>query len=214
VAAGARHISNSRAFRDGLVELQDAASQAASDYARARPGQTVLDYCAGGGGKTLALAAAMHGSGRIRAHDIAPERLARLAERARRAGVAVTLHGPGETDAFAGACDLVLVDAPCSGCGTWRRQPGEKWRLTPDRLAARLDRQDEILAAAGAAVRPGGRLVYVTCSMLAVENEDRVSRFLAAHPAFEPGRAPLCLSPLDGGDGFFAAELIRSPTRA
>ena len=209
VRSGARRVAASAAFRDGLVELQDAASQAAADYARAAPGETVLDYCAGAGGKTLALAAAIKGRGRLHAHDIAPDRLDRLPERARRAGAEVALHPPGETAELAGACDLVLVDAPCSGSGTWARHPDAKWRLTPELLAAHAARQDRILDAAAPAVRPGGRLVYVTCSLLAAENEDRVARFLAAHPRFGPGRAPLALSPLDGGDGFFACELVR-----
>ncbi|HUF88126.1 MAG TPA: RsmB/NOP family class I SAM-dependent RNA methyltransferase [Thermohalobaculum sp.] len=211
VLSGARHVAQSRALREGLVEVQDAASQAAADYARARPGETVLDYCAGAGGKTLALAAAMRGAGRMHAHDIAPQRLEHLVERARRAGVEVRLHGADELQPLAGRCDLVFVDAPCSGSGTWRRQPDAKWRLSPQTLAAHTQSQDAILAAAAAAVRPGGRLVYATCSMLALENEHRMRRFLAAHPAFRPGRQPLRLTPIDGGDGFFACELVRKP---
>jgi 16S rRNA (cytosine967-C5)-methyltransferase len=210
VVSGARQVARSRAFADGLVEVQDAASQAAADYATARPGETVLDYCAGAGGKALALAAAMRGRGRLHAHDIAPERLDRLPERARRAGVQVTLLPPGETAALDAACDLVFVDAPCSGSGTWARHPDAKWRLTPELLAAHMSSQDDILASAAAAVRRGGRLVYVTCSLLAAENEERITRFLDSRPGFGPGRAPLRLSPLDGGDGFFACEFVRT----
>ena len=209
VTSGARRVARSRAFAEGLVEVQDAASQAAADYAAARPGETVLDHCAGAGGKTLALAASMGGEGRLHAHDIAPERLDRLPERARRAGVDVTLHPPDETGGLERACDLVLVDAPCSGSGTWARHPEAKWRLTPELLAGHMESQNRILADAARAVRPGGRLVYVTCSLLAAENEERVARFLAAHAHFRPGRAPLALTPLDGGDGFFACELLR-----
>ena len=213
VVSGAHTVARSGAYRDGLVEVQDAASQAAADYARAMPGDTVLDYCAGAGGKTLALAAAMAGQGQLHAHDIAPRRLAQLEERARRAGVEVTLHGPGQTGApiggLTGRCDLVFVDAPCSGSGAWRRNPDAKWRLTAAQLAAFTQTQDTILAEAAAAVRPGGRLVYVTCSMLGVENADRVAKFLAAHRNFRAGRAPLVLTPLDGGDGFFACEIVR-----
>jgi 16S rRNA (cytosine967-C5)-methyltransferase len=209
VISGAQIVARASAYRDGLVEIQDAASQAAADYARAILGDTVLDYCAGAGGKTLALAAAMEGQGRLHAHDIAPRRLAQLDERAKRAGVEVTLHQPGRTGALAGRCDLVLVDAPCSGSGAWRRNPDAKWRLTAGRLAAYARTQDTILAEAAAAVRPGGRLVYVTCSMLGVENADRVASFLATHVNFRAGRAPLVLRPLDGGDGFFACDFHR-----
>ena len=209
VLSGARAVARASAYRDGLVEIQDAASQAAADYARATPGDTLLDYCAGAGGKTLALAAAMAGQGRLHAHDIAPRRLAQLVERAGRAGVEVTLHEPGRTGSLTGRCDLVLVDAPCSGSGAWGRNPDAKWRLTADRLAAYAQTQDTILAEAAAAVRPGGRLVYVTCSMLGVENADRAAGFLATHANFHARRAPLVLTLLDGGDGFFACEFHR-----
>jgi 16S rRNA (cytosine967-C5)-methyltransferase len=215
VVSGAHNVIRSSAYRDGLVEVQDAASQAAADYARAMPGDTVLDYCAGGGGKTLALAAAMAGRGRLHAHDIAPRRLAQLDERARRAGVEVTLHEPGQarspTAALAGRCDLVFVDAPCSGSGAWRRNPDAKWRLTAGQLATYTQTQDTILAEAAAAVRPGGRLVYVTCSMLGVENGERAGNFLATHANFRARRAPLVLTQLDGGDGFFACEFHHEP---
>jgi 16S rRNA (cytosine967-C5)-methyltransferase len=209
VLTGAHTVARSSAYRDGLVEIQDAASQAAADYARAMPGDTVLDYCAGAGGKTLALAAAMAGQGRLHAHDTAPRRLAQLDERAKRAGVEITLHQPGRTGMLAGRCDLVLVDAPCSGSGAWRRNPDAKWRLTAGQLAAYARTQDTILAEAAAAVRPGGRLVYVTCSMLDVENFERVAKFLTTHADFNAGRAPTVLTQLDGGDGFFTCEIVR-----
>jgi 16S rRNA (cytosine967-C5)-methyltransferase len=211
VLAGAHSVARSGAYGDGLVEVQDAASQAASDYAGVLPGDTVLDYCAGAGGKTLALAAAMAGQGRLHAHDTAPRRLAQLDQRARRAGVEVTLLEPGRTGPLAGRCDLVLVDAPCSGSGAWRRNPDAKWRLTASQLAAYARTQDAILGEAAAAVRPGGRLVYVTCSLLDIENVDRAAAFLATRADFRAGRAPLALTPLDGGDGFFAAEFQREP---
>jgi len=215
VHAGAHLVHRSAAYRDGLVEVQDAASQAAADYARAQPGETVLDYCAGAGGKTLALAAAMGGQGEMHAHDIAPQRLAQLGERAQRAGVSVVLHEAGATAALAGRCDLVFVDAPCSGSGAWARNPDAKWRLTPERLAALRETQDAVLAEAAAAVRPGGRLIYVTCSILPGENQDRQARFLATQPRCCAGRQPLVLTPGDGhggngheGDGFFACETL------
>lgn len=209
VVYGHRRLNASRAYRHGLVEIQDAASQAAADYARARPGEIVLDYCAGAGGKTLALAAAMEGKGELHAHDVSRRRLGRLVERAARAGVTATVHAPLDTGALAGRCDLVFVDAPCSGSGTWRRRPDARWRMTRERVAGLLETQDEILDRAGEAVRPGGRLVYATCSLLEMENMARVEAFLARHPEFRPGRPPLRLTPADGGDGFFACELIR-----
>jgi 16S rRNA (cytosine967-C5)-methyltransferase len=215
VMAGAASVARSRAYGLGLVEIQDAASQAAAAYARARPGETVLDFCAGGGGKTLALAAAMQCQGRPRgrlhAHDSAPERLAQLDRRARRAGATVTCHPPGRLDRLRGTCDLVFVDAPCSGSGAWRRNPDAKWRLTRERLHGLIRLQAEILAEAAGMVRPGGRLIYATCSILPAENEDRTAAFLTAAAAFRPGRAPLRLLPGPDGDGFFAAELLRDP---
>jgi 16S rRNA (cytosine967-C5)-methyltransferase len=210
VRSGAPGVARSTAYREGLVEVQDAASQAAADYARVRPGDEVLDYCAGAGGKALALAAAMAGQGSLHVHDIAPRRLAQLDERARRAGVDVVVHHPGRTGALAGRCDLVFVDAPCSGSGAWRRNPDAKWRLTGDQLAAYGQTQETVLDQACMAVRPGGRLVYATCSMLRVENEERVGNFLATHSQFRAGRPPMRLSPADGGDGFFACEMIQA----
>lgn len=211
VIDGGRHVARSGAFAEGLVEVQDAASQAVADFAGAAPGETVLDYCAGAGGKTLALAARMGGRGDLTAHDIEPGRLDRLHGRAGRAGVEVTLRGPGETEDLALSCDLVLVDAPCSGSGTWRRNPDAKWRLTPRALAAHLDVQDAVLARAAAAVRPGGRLVYATCSLIEAENGDRARAFLASHPEFRAGRPPLRLTDPEAGDGFFACEFLRRP---
>jgi 16S rRNA (cytosine967-C5)-methyltransferase len=196
---------------DGHVEVQDAASQAVADYAQAMPGDTVLDYCAGGGGKVLALAASMAGQGHLHAHDIAPRRLAQLADRAIRAGAEITLLEPGQIGHLTGRCDLVLVDAPCSGSGAWRRNPDAKWRLTQNQLATYLQTQDTVLDQAGAAVRPLGRLIYATCSLLAVENQERVAKFLATHADFHRGREPLTLTPADGGDGFFACEIVRTP---
>jgi 16S rRNA (cytosine967-C5)-methyltransferase len=211
VLSGARSVARSRAYLDGLVEVQDAASQAVADYAHAMPGETVLDYCAGAGGKTLALAAAMAGQGHLHAHDIAPQRLAQLGDRAIRARADITLHEPDQTGILTGNCDLVLVDAPCSGSGAWRRNPDAKWRLTDDQLASYVRTQDTVLDQAAVAVRPGGRLVYATCSMLTVENDQRVVNFLSTHSEFHSSREPLALTPADGGDGFFAAELVRKP---
>ena len=192
-APGAR-VAATAAYRDGLVELQDAASQAVADFTGARPGETVLDFCAGGGGKTLALAARMNGAGALHAHDADPGRMRDLPARLRRAGARAAPVAPSELPALAGRCDRVLVDAPCSGSGSWRRDPAGKWRLTPERLAALTRTQAAILAEAARCLRPGGALVYATCSVLTAEN---------AAPAAETLR----LTPADGADGFHAARV-------
>ncbi|MEO1000493.1 MAG: RsmB/NOP family class I SAM-dependent RNA methyltransferase [Pseudomonadota bacterium] len=209
VTSGARRVAQTDAYREGLVELQDVSSQAVAIAAAPRPGETVLDYCSGGGGKALALAALMGGAGRIVAHDAELARMKDLPARAARAGATVEIAAPG-TLPSEGWADLVLVDAPCSGSGAWRRQPDAKWRLDAGRLVALTELQDKILAEAAAHLRPGGRLVYATCSLLAVENEDRVAAFLARHPDLRAD-SPLRLSPLGGGDGFFAVRILRPP---
>jgi len=209
VLAGAAHVSRSRAYGDGLVEIQDASSQAAAAYALAKPGERVLDYCAGAGGKALALAAET--GGEVHAYDIAPQRLAQIADRAARAGARITCHTPASLAALCGQCDLVFVDAPCSGSGAWRRNPDAKWRFTPEALHALLQVQRSILAEAAAMVRPGGRLVYATCAILADENQPQVDYFLRANPGFERGREALELRPGAEGDGFFACEILRQP---
>lgn len=176
------------AFSKGWVEVQDAGSQIAAAAANVQPGEQVLDYCAGGGGKTLALAAAMAGKGQVHAYDVDGKRLSALIPRLKRSGAHnVQLVRPEDPDALASLAhrmDCVFVDAPCTGTGTWRRRPDTKWRVTPAALARRMAEQDEILAAAAAYVRPGGRLVFATCSFLVEEGEDRVAAFLATHPDF------------------------------
>jgi 16S rRNA (cytosine967-C5)-methyltransferase len=204
-----RAVAASRAYTQGMVELQDASSQLVAEAAGARLGMTVLDFCAGGGGKTLALAAAMQGQGRLLAWDVNPRRMADLPERARRAGAPVRILSDEELAALGATCDLVLVDAPCSGTGAWRRKPEGKWRITPDELARYPALQDSILDAAAAKVKPGGRLVYATCSLLASENESRAAAFAARHPGWRADGARR-LSPLDGGDGFYCAR-FRAP---
>ncbi len=178
------------AFIKGLVEIQDEGSQLAGLLTAAAPGEQVLDLCAGGGGKTLALAAQMHNRGQIYAHDDDGRRLAPIHERLERAGVRnVQVRAPrGKADVLAGLenrCHLVLIDAPCTGTGTWRRHPDAKWRLAQGALEQRLKDQRELLARAAAYVRPKGRLVYVTCSLLRDENEDQIAAFLGADPEFE-----------------------------
>jgi 16S rRNA (cytosine967-C5)-methyltransferase len=178
------------AFKDGGFEVQDEGSQIAAWLVGAEPGETVVDYCAGGGGKTLALGQMLRGQGRLVACDLNPRRLDAIRPRLERAGVTAELHRVGPTgDALAdlqGQADRVLVDAPCSGSGTWRRRPEEAWRLTPAELKRLHALQIDILERASALVRPGGRLVYVTCSVLPSENGDVAQAFAAKHPDFRP----------------------------
>ncbi len=203
-----RLVAQSRAYIQGMVELQDLSSQFVAHAAGAAPGMTVLDFCAGGGGKSLALAAAMRGQGRLLGHDANLNRMKDLPERARRAGARVEIVPP-QARAGLPPCDLVFVDAPCSGTGAWRRRPEGKWRLTPADLPRFTALQDAILAEAAGHVRKGGILVYATCSLLERENGDRTRAFLVSHPEWhliEDRR----LSPLDGGDGFYMAR-FRAP---
>jgi 16S rRNA (cytosine967-C5)-methyltransferase len=177
------------AYAKGLVELQDEGSQLASLLCAAKPGEQVLDLCAGGGGKTLALAAEMENRGQIYATDTDGRRLMPIYARLERANARnVQVRAPrGAVDILTDLrerCDLVLIDAPCTGTGAWRRNPDAKWRIRPGALAERIKRQDELLARAAVFVKPGGRIVYVTCSVLRDENEDRVSGFLQTHPQF------------------------------
>jgi 16S rRNA (cytosine967-C5)-methyltransferase len=182
-------LGRCQALADGLVEPQDEGSQIAALLVDARPGQFVVDYCAGAGGKTLALAAAMQNRGRLVATDLATGRLLRAKARLKRAGA----HNVETRDSNAerkwlkrqtGRVDRVLVDAPCTGIGSWRRIPDARWRLKPQYLEELVARQRGILAEAAKLVAPGGRLIYVTCSVLPRENEEQVAVFLGAHPGF------------------------------
>jgi 16S rRNA (cytosine967-C5)-methyltransferase len=177
------------AFIKGMVEVQDEGSQLASLLAGARRGEQVVDLCAGAGGKTLALAAAMENHGQIYATDNDKRRLAPIHARLERAGARnVQVRTPrGTTDVLAdvaGRADLVLIDAPCTGIGAWRRNPDAKWRIRPGSLATRLKEQQAALDRAAALVKLGGRIAYVTCSVLAEENDDQVRAFLGRHPEF------------------------------
>ncbi|MFC7705158.1 RsmB/NOP family class I SAM-dependent RNA methyltransferase [Plastorhodobacter daqingensis] len=208
VTEGARRVQHSAPFRDGLVELQDAASQAVVAALPLRANDRVLDYCAGGGGKTLAMAARLPLT--LFAHDADPRRMRDLPARATRAGVRVTLLAPGE-GSRAAPCDLVLLDVPCSGSGSWRRSPEAKWTLTPERLADLCRIQAQILSEASALVRPGGYLAYATCSLFERENAAQIAAFLARQHGWQQRHARL-FTPRDGGDGFFVAILQRQNT--
>ncbi|HUI96150.1 MAG TPA: RsmB/NOP family class I SAM-dependent RNA methyltransferase [Xanthobacteraceae bacterium] len=192
-------IHSEPAFLTGLIEVQDEGSQLAALLTGVKPGEQVIDLCAGAGGKTLALAALMKNRGQIYATDLDKRRLAPIHKRLERAGARnVQVHTPrGKEDLLAdrhGQADLVLIDAPCTGTGTWRRNPDAKWRTRPGALDVRAKEQAAVLDRAAALVKPGGRIAYVTCSVLAEENADQVRGFLARHAEFAPTRellAPL-----------------------
>ncbi|PKU24569.1 RsmB/NOP family class I SAM-dependent RNA methyltransferase [Telmatospirillum siberiense] len=221
------------AFRDGLVEVQDEGSQLLALLTDARAGQAVVDFCAGAGGKTLALAAAMQNKGRLIACDVNQRRAEQATLRLRRAGAHNVTRRILESESdkwvkrHGGSFDRVLVDAPCSGTGTWRRNPDAKWRLTPEGIDHLVELQGKILDSAQRLVRPGGRLVYATCSLLAEEDERQAEAFLARHEDYRllpvgeiwaatiGGECPcdgpyLRLSPASNNtDGFFAAIMER-----
>ena len=216
-------------FRDGLVEVQDEGSQLAALLVEAAPGMRVVDFCAGAGGKSLAMAAAMNNKGHIVACDVSGKRLEGATKRLRRAGVfnveprSLSSERDPWVKRHRAGFDRVLVDAPCTGTGTWRRNPDAKWTLRPEDPAELADLQRRILDSASRLVRPGGRIIYVTCSLLPQENESQAELFAATHPDFTPvpagaiwtrvtGQAAsdaglyLKLSPArHNTDGFFAA---------
>lgn len=222
---GGTPVEQWHAYADGEIEVQDTGSQLACVALCAKPGETVIDLCAGAGGKTLALAATMGDEGRLFACDIDRGRLSRLQPRAARAGTRIVqtrLLDPrreleGLSD-LAGQVDAVLIDAPCSGTGTWRRNPEARWRLTPRELARLTAIQSHLLDVAAALVRPGGRLLYVTCSLLDAEGRSQIAAFLDRNPGWhsdplvlpagQPHGDGLRLTPQhDRTDGFFIARL-------
>ena len=188
------NVQTDEGYLKGWFEVQDQGSQVVAELAGAKRGEQVLDLCAGAGGKTLAMAAAMQNTGQIFAFDSDRARLAPIYDRLKRAGardVQVRAPEPGALDDLVGKMDRVVIDAPCTGSGTWRRRPDAKWKLTPEQVAARVAEQRAILADAVRYVKPGGALVYVTCSILPDENGRQAAAFLAAHPEFEaiPGHS-------------------------
>ncbi len=203
VTEGAKRIQTSAAYLQGLVELQDAASQAVVRALPLQDGMRVLDHCAGGGGKTLAMAALARLQ--IFAHDASPNRMRDLPARAARAGARITQTDAPERHA---PYDLVVADAPCSGSGSWRRDPQGKWTLTPERLAQIGQAQTQILDRIAPMVAAKGWLAYATCSLLEEENGGRVTSFLQRHPEWQCARE-VRLTPLQGGDGFYLALLTR-----
>jgi len=209
---GRRPVTAGPAFQSGLVEIQDEGSQLVAVLADVRPGMRVADWCAGAGGKTLALAGAMQNRGQLLACDVSAARLDGAVRRLRRAGVHnverhLVVAGDKWAKRRAGSFDRVLVDAPCTGTGTWRRNPDARLRLRESDLLELLPKQASILDAAQGLVRKAGRLVYATCSLLPEENEAQVTAFLARHPGFSlvPAERAAALAPgLRGDDGFLS----------
>ncbi len=237
---GRANVAATKTFKAGLVEVQDESAQLAAVLTDAKPGESVVDFCAGAGGKSLALAAQMNNTGRLIACDVSQGRLDRSAVRLRRSGVHNVTRRvlSNETDKWVkrhkNSYDRVLVDAPCSGAGTWRRNPDARWRLTEEGLTELVDLQQRILSSAARLVRPGGRLVYATCSLLPEENAEQVKAFLSTHSdfilvpvadAWPEGMTQmpsefaeddmLSLTPgRHGTDGFFIAVMQRRETEA
>lgn len=228
------HIQAEEGFQKGWFELQDEASQIAASLAQARPGEQVLDYCAGGGGKTLALAASMQNKGQLYAYDADRLRLAPIHDRLKRAGVRnIQVRDPASStlEDLKGQMDLVFIDAPCTGTGVWRRRPDSKWRLAEKALGDRIEDQRTVLQRSSEYVKPGGRLTYVTCSLLPQENQHQIDWFLEENADFElvslraawqelfPGqpqpkyataRGEMLFTPASTDtDGFFVAMLTR-----
>jgi 16S rRNA (cytosine967-C5)-methyltransferase len=231
--AGKPALSQYPLFLSGAIEVQDEGSQLLGHLLAPKRGEMVVDFCAGAGGKTLLLGALMRSTGRLYAFDVSEKRLAKLKPRLARSGlsnvhpVAIAHENDQRVKRLAGKCDRVLVDAPCSGLGTLRRNPDLKWRQTPESVAELVVKQGNILAAAARLLKPGGRLVYATCSLLPEENAQIVDAFLAAHPQFArrsaaevlaaqgiaielPGPDLQLLPNVHGTDGFYAAVLERT----
>jgi 16S rRNA (cytosine967-C5)-methyltransferase len=224
-------LQNLPLFKDGSIEVQDEGSQVLAQLLGARRGEMIVDFCAGAGGKTLAIGAVMRNTGRLYAFDVSEKRLTKLKPRLARSGlsnvhpVVIAHERDAKVKRLAGKIDRVLVDAPCSGMGTLRRNPDVKWRQQPDGIDEMTAKQAAILDGAARLVKFGGRLVYATCSLLNEENDAIVQAFLAAHPDFDlvpmhkvlaEQRIPLemgdtlkMLPHKHGTDGFFAAVMER-----
>jgi len=231
--SGTPRLDDVAAYKDGLIEVQDEGSQLVAQLTGAAPGMTVFDICAGAGGKALALASMMENAGRVIAADAAENRLKRMAPRRRRSGAAIIETRIASAEEWPEdereSADVVLADVPCSGSGAWRRHPEARWRLTAEALAGHGTEQRAILAAAARLVKPGGRLIYATCSVLPAENAEQVEWFLESradftllpadkvwaetiggpYPFSGPCAGPyLSLTPASTAtDGFFAAVL-------
>jgi 16S rRNA (cytosine967-C5)-methyltransferase len=200
-------------FKEGLFEVQDAGSQAISHFAKIKPGMRIVDACAGGGGKTLHMAALLEGKGRIIAMDTEEWKLDELKKRARRGGVQTVetrvIDSSKVIKRLEKSADLLLLDVPCSGIGVLRRNPDAKWKLSPEFVESVKIAQQDILTSYSSMVKPGGTMVYATCSILHSENEDQVKKFLDTNPPFELNEEKR-IWPSEGFDGFYMARLTRT----
>lgn len=199
-----RKLAQSAAYKTGLVEIQDAASQAVCDFLNIPQSGRILDYCAGGGGKSLAIAAKT--DAQVVAHDAFPKRMADIPNRMKKAGVSIDVI---QNTANSGEFDLVFCDVPCSGSGSWRRDPDGKWSLTPEKLGNVVKTQAEILETCADLVAQGGELAYATCSVLSEENQNQIAAFTKRHPDWHLIDDRQFL-PMEGGDGFYVARLTRA----
>lgn len=210
------NVFSMAAFKEGLFEVQDASSQRVAPFVQVEPGMKVIDACAGGGGKTLHLGALMQNKGRILALDVHQWKLNELRKRCGRAGVDVAetrlIEGSKTLKRLSGYADRLLLDVPCSGLGVLRRNPDAKWKLSEVEIDRLIVEQQDILTRYSAMVKPGGKMVYATCSILPSENELQVQKFLAAHGDDWTLEEELKLNPAETGhDGFYAARLLRKP---
>ena len=200
-------------FKEGLFEVQDAGSQAISYFAKVKPGMRIIDACAGAGGKTLHLAALLEGRGRIIALDTEEWKLDELKKRARRGGVQTVetrvIDSSKVIKRLENSADLLLLDVPCSGIGVLRRNPDAKWKLSPEFVESVKTAQQDILTSYSSMVKPGGTMVYATCSILHSENEDQVKKFLETKPPFELNEEKR-IWPSEGFDGFYMARLTHT----
>lgn len=209
---GRRKMTSIDAYRYGLFEIQDFGSQGIAPFLEVEPGMTVIDACAGAGGKTLHLAALMENKGKLIALDIHPEKLKELRTRAKRNGVKIVETQKIDPDTlknYAGQADRLLLDVPCSGSGVFKRKPDSKWKLTPEMLNTLRETQQYILEEYSRMLKRGGMMVYATCSVFPSENEAQVQKFLASHPEQFSLVREKTISPEDGYDGFYMALMIR-----
>lgn len=206
-------LNQIKSFKSGLFEVQDAASQLVAPFTKAKAGMTVIDACAGAGGKTLHLAAQMNNSGRILSLDVEKSKLAELENRCQRAGcriVSTHLIHTQKINDLRNEADILLIDAPCSGLGVLRRKPDTKWKMNPDRIEELKELQEKILDEYKVMLKPGGSLVYVTCSILASENEDQIAKFLVNNKEEYLLEEEKKVLPSEGFDGFYMARLRKS----
>lgn len=211
---GRKNVVASKAFHNGLFEVQDAGSQLIAPFLDPRPNMVVIDACAGGGGKTLHISALMQNKGKIIAMDIEDWKLDNLKERAKRNGIGIiqtqAIISPNSIAQYTQKADRLLLDVPCTGLGTMRRKPDIKWKLTPEKLQQTLDLQQHILSVYSDMLRIGGLMVYATCSILPIENEQQIKHFLAQNPNFELLAEQFVSPAAFGTDGFYMAKLIRN----